>query len=375
MRISDIHNTRILKLRERLRTEGLDTLLVSNPENRRYLSGFTAVDPQFTESSGFLFVTDDVLLLATDFRYKEQAETEVADFDIFLYQDELLKSLKQIVKRLKTRRLGFESGYFTYALFEKIRALFEEFESPIELIPTDNMVERLRVIKDSYEIDIIKKSLQITESVFEEVIANLKPGISERELAYDIENLIKTKGAEGVAFPPIVASGPNSSMPHATPTDRKIQAHEPIIIDMGAKFEGYCSDMTRTMFVSKPHEKIQEIYRIVRKAQLYASQNIKSGMTSREADSLARDVISQSGYGDYFGHSLGHGVGLATHEAPSLNPNQDTILTENMIFTVEPGIYLPGIGGVRLENMVLIKENKAIVLNRNDAFYDGNFVA
>lgn len=375
MRISDIRKNRILKLRERLRTEGLDTLLVSNPENRRYLSGFTAVDPQFTESSGFLFVTEDVLLLATDFRYKEQVEKEVANFDIFLYQDGLLKSLKQIVKRLRTGRLGFESGYFTYALFEKFRALFEEFELPVELIPTDNMVEDLRVIKDSYEINIIKKSLYITESVFEEVIANLKPGITERELAHSIENLVKAKGAEGVAFPPIVASGPNSSMPHATPTDKKIQTHEPIIIDMGAKIEGYCSDMTRTIFIDKPHERIQEIYRIVRKAQLHALQNIKSGMTAREADSLARDVISQSGYGDYFGHSLGHGVGLATHEAPRLNPNQDTILTENMVVTVEPGIYLPGIGGVRLENMVLIKENKVLVLNRNETFYNGNFEA
>lgn len=365
-----IYKSRILGLRAKLKSEALDTILVSSPENRRYLSGFTAIDPQPTESSGFLLITQDQALFATDFRYKIQAEKELPQLEVFIYEKGLVESLETIVKRLDVQRVGFESTHLTYALFEKSREVFAESQLPIELVPTQGIVEDMRIIKDPHEVHAIEMSLELTERVFEEIIPTIKPGMTEKQLSLQIEYLIKTRGAEDVAFPPIVASGPNSSMPHATPTDREIQAYEPIIIDMGAKFEGYCSDMTRTIFVGEPEEKIKEIYRIVRKAQLHAIQNIRAGMKTKMADALARDIITQEGYGDYFGHSLGHGVGLATHEAPRINKSSETTLKENMVVTIEPGIYLPEIGGVRLENMVLIKKDGATVLNKNEHFYD-----
>jgi len=365
-----IYKSRISGLRAKLKSEALDTLLVSSPENRRYLSGFTATDPQPGESSGFLFITRDQAILATDFRYKIQAEKELPQFELFIYEKGLVESLESIVKKLNVQRVGFESSHLTYALFEKFREVFVKSQLPIELVPTRGIVEGMRAIKDLHEVNIIERSLQLTESVFEEILLTVKPGMTEKQLALRIEYLIKTKGAEDVAFPPIVASGPNSSMPHAIPTDREIQAHEPIIIDIGAKFEGYCSDMTRTIFIGEPEEKIKEIYSIVRRAQLHAIQNIRAGIEVKMADALARNIIVQKGYGDYFGHSLGHGVGLAIHEAPRLNKNSESILKENMIVTIEPGIYLPGIGGVRLENMVLIKKDRATVLNKNEDFYN-----
>lgn len=366
----DIYKSRILGLREKLKSEILDTLMVSNPENRRYLSGFTATDPQPNESSGFLFITKDQALLATDFRYKIQAEKELPHLEIFIYEKGLVESLETILKRLNVQRVGFESTHLTYALFKKSKEVFAKSQLYVELVPTQGIVEDMRIIKDPHEVDAIERSLELTECVFKEIIPTIKPGMTEKQLALRIESLIKTKGVEDVAFPPIVASGPNSSMPHATPTDREIQAYEPIIIDMGAKFEGYCSDMTRTIFVGEPEDKIKEIYRIVRRVQLHAIQNIRAGMEAKIADSLARDIITQEGYGDYFGHSLGHGVGLAIHEAPRINTNSETTLKENMIFTIEPGIYLPEIGGIRLENMVLIKKERATVLNKNEYFYD-----
>ncbi len=363
-----IHKRRISRLREKLKSESIDTFLVSNPENRRYLCGFTAIDPQIGESSGFLFISQDQTLLTTDFRYKLQAESEAHGFPVFIYQQEPIDSLQEILERLRTRRLGFESNNLTYDLFDRFRTILKE--STIDLIPTKELVEDMRVSKEPIEIEAIERALELTESVFEEAASNLKPGMSEKELACYIDYLIRQRGAEDVAFPPIVAAGPNSSMPHAIPTDRRIHVREPIVIDMGAKLEGYCCDMTRTLFIEKPDEKIQEIYKVVRKAQLDAIDNVKAGMKAKTADALAREVIVQAGYGDYFGHSLGHGVGLAVHEDPRVGKAAETILRENMVVTIEPGIYLPGIGGVRLENMVVIKEDGAVVLNKNESFYD-----
>lgn len=363
-----IHKRRISHLREKLRSESIDAFLVSNPENRRYLSGFTAIDHQIGESSGFLLISQDQSLLATDFRYKLQAESETHGFAVFIYEQGLIDSLREILERLKARKLGFESTNLTYDLFDRFQTSLKE--STIELIPTKGIVEDMRASKEPIEIEAIKRALELTESVFEEAASTLKPDMSEKELASYIDYLIRQRGAEDVAFPSIVAAGPNSSMPHAIPTDRKIHVREPILIDLGAKLEGYCSDMTRTLFIEKPDEKIQEIYKIVRRAQLHTIRNMKAGMRAKTADALAREVITQAGYGDYFGHSLGHGVGLAVHEDPRVGKAAETILRENMVVTVEPGIYLSGIGGVRLENMVVVKEDGAVVLNKNESFYD-----
>jgi len=205
--------------------------------------------------------------------------------------------------------------------------------------------------------------------VLAQVIAELCPGQIEKDIAWKIETLIREQGADGASFPPIVASGPNGALPHAVPTGRRIRKSEPIILDVGAKVDGYCSDMTRTVFLGNPPEDFKEIYKIVRKAQLLALESVKPGMKTDEVDFIARDVIKNAGYGDFFGHSLGHGIGMAPHEKPSVGPLKSEVLREGMVFTIEPGIYIPGKGGIRLEEMVVLQENSAEVLTKNRNFY------
>jgi len=207
-------------------------------------------------------------------------------------------------------------------------------------------------------------------NVLAQVIDELTPGQVEKGIAWKIETLIREQGADGAAFPPIVASGPNSALPHAVPTERRIEKGEPIILDVGAKIDGYCSDMTRTVFLGNPTSDFKEIYKVVREAQVFALESVRPGMKSDEADSIARDVIKNAGFGDFFGHSLGHGIGMAPHERPSIGPLKPEVLKEGMVFTVEPGIYIPGKGGVRLEEMVLLEGDGARILTTNKNFYN-----
>ena len=237
--------------------------------------------------------------------------------------------------------------------------------------PLEGVLEELREVKDEEELDTLKRALSLTEAGLAAVQAQLRVGQTEQEIAWMIECHLRQSGAEALSFPTMVASGPNSSRPHHHPSERPIQAGEPIIIDLGARWRGYCADMTRTFVLGEPDEKFKEVYGVVRTAQKTAEEGIRAGMLSDEADALARQVISAAGYGEYFGHSLGHGVGLAVHERPSLSPLKEraTILKTGMVTTVEPGIYLPGWGGVRLEDMILIHEDGAEVLNADRNFY------
>ena len=227
------------------------------------------------------------------------------------------------------------------------------------------------MIKDAEEIGLISKSLAITEKVIAAVGAQLRPGLAEKEVAWMIELALRDYGAQGPSFPPMVAFGTNSARPHHDPGDRQLRPGEPIIIDMGAMYQGYCSDMTRTFFLGEPDAKFKEIYSIVRRAQIAAEAGIRAGILSDAADGLAREVIDAAGYKDAFGHSLGHGVGLAVHENPSLSPMKDraVVLEPGMIATVEPGIYLSDWGGVRLEDMILVQADGACVLNQDRNFY------
>jgi Xaa-Pro aminopeptidase len=206
--------------------------------------------------------------------------------------------------------------------------------------------------------------------VLNEIISNLKPGITEKEVAWQIEGLAREAGAEGLAFPSIVASGPNSAFPHAVPTDRKLRGKEPVILDVGVRLDGYCSDITRTVFLGKPGPEFRKIYKTVRQAQLTALKEIMPGVASNHPDTVARQTISDAGFGEYFGHALGHGVGLATHERPRLRPLKPVKLKRGMVVTVEPGIYIPGKGGVRLEEMIVIEEDGPRILTKNNHFYD-----
>ena len=360
---------RVQSLRNRFESLGVDTVWIIQPENRRYLAGFTAVDGQLTESSGSLLISLNHALLLTDSRYSTQAEQEAAGFEVMTYTEGVVNALSAVFDRLHTRRLGFEAGYLIWELYNKAQEKASHHSPAVELIPLFGVVEEMREIKEQQELETISKSAQLMGEVLFQVIGDLKPHQRERDVAWTIETLIREHGGNGAAFPPIVASGPNGALPHAVPTEREVAEGEPIILDVGAIVDGYCSDMTRTIFMGEPPAYFREIYRIVREAQLRAIESLRPGMETTAVDSIAREIIRGAGFGDFFGHSLGHGVGLATHEGPAVAPIKPKMLQEGMVFTIEPGVYIPGKGGIRLEQMVTFERGRAKILTGNKNFY------
>ena len=361
---------RVAEVRERLDRAGVDTLWIIQPENRRYLSGFKAGDGQLTESSGSLLITKKDSLLVTDSRYTTEALAEAVDFEVVTLKKPLPEGLPDLLAQLGTRRLGCEEDYLTWGLHQKMAKRLRKLTPPVRLVPLKGLVEELREVKDREEILAMERSSNLMSDILAQVLKELKPGATEKQAAWRIEGLAREGGAESLAFPSIVASGPNSALPHAVPTDRKIRPREPVTFDVGVKIDGYCCDMTRTVFVDGPAPKLKRIYKTVRKAQLAGLAEIHPGVESTVPDSTAREIIRQAGFGDYFGHSLGHGVGLATHEGPRLGPDKAVKLKAGMVVTVEPGIYLPRLGGVRLEEMVVVEKGGVRVLTRDDHFYD-----
>lgn len=363
-----IHD-RLSRFRRVMAREQLDTFLVAVPENRFYLSGFQAEDLQLTESSGALLITDSSQLLLTDFRYKEEAEEQASQFRVHVYSEGLAQLLRDLFQTLRTERLGVEGHFLTWKRFQEVEKALKDACPSASVLAFDGLVEELRIIKEPEEIEWIRRSLELTEQALLSVWEKLAIGRKERDIAWSIESFIRCSGGDSVSFPPIVASGPHASLPHAVPSDREIQAGEPVILDLGSRLNRYCSDITRTWIAGTPGKQLKEIYHIVREAQLAAQDAIRAGEDSVRVDAAARDLIAEAGYGEYFGHGLGHGVGLAVHEKPGLRRTEGTVLQENMVVTVEPGIYLPGAGGVRLENMVRVTSNGCEVLNRQDLFY------
>lgn len=347
--------TRLQKLRTSAAKERFDALLVSQPENRRYLSGFTG-------SSGWLLVSQQKAILATDFRYVEQAKGESPDFETVQTKGELHDWLPGLISDSGWNRLGFEANCISYDSHHKFTEAIETKHVDLELIPTTGLVEELRAIKEPGELDSITRAVALADAALEQAKAIIRPGITEREAAWEIEKLLRQEGSEGIAFEIIVASGPNSALPHATPTERTIQSGEPVLIDMGARFNGYCSDLSRTLFFGQADNTLRRIYDIVLRAQTAAIEGVQAGMDAAQADRLARGTIEQAGYGDAFGHGLGHGVGLAVHESPRLSFNSSDSLLDGMVFTIEPGIYLVGQGGIRIEDMAVLENGKARVL-------------
>ena len=347
--------TRLQKLRTSAAEERFDALLVSQPENRRYLSGFTG-------SSGWLLVSKQKAILATDFRYVEQAKGESPDYEIVQTKGELHDWLPGLISDSGWNRLGFEANYISYDSHHKLRQAIETKHVDLELVPTTGLVEELRAIKEPGELEFITKAVALADAALEQAKAIIRPGITEKEAAWEIEKLLRQEGSEGIAFEIIVASGPNSALPHARPTERTIQSGEPVLIDMGARFNGYCSDLSRTLFFGQADNTLRRIYDIVLRAQTAAIEGVEAGMDAAQADRLARRTIEQAGYGDAFGHGLGHGVGLAVHESPRLGFNSSDSLADGMVFTIEPGIYLVGQGGIRIEDMAVLENGKARVL-------------
>jgi len=348
---------RLDMLRKAATEKGLDAVLLSQPENRRYLSGFTG-------SAGWLLISRRSAILATDFRYVEQAKGQAPDFEIVRTKRELRDWIPDLLSSLGCHRLGFEADFVSYEGHQKLGEAIAGTVNDVELVPITGMVERLRSIKEREELAFIGKAVDLVDTAFEQLRTMIHPGLTEKAIAWELEKILRERGSEEMPFEIIVASGPNSALPHARPTEKTVSSGEPLLIDVGAKINGYCSDFTRTLFLGKAGKPLEKVYDIVLKAQVNAIEGIESGMNAAQADGLARNVIEQAGYGDVFGHGLGHGVGLAVHELPMVGPSSSDTLADGMVFTIEPGIYLPGQGGVRIEDTVVMENGKVRVLTK-----------
>jgi len=349
-------DSRLQKLRQRFAEKEIDAILISQPANRYYLSGFNG-------SSGYLLITPQHTILATDFRYLEQVKTQAPDYELFHITGDIEDWFPKLVAELNLRRLGFEAEHVTFAQYRKLTDILKKVSSRLRLVPVDRLVESLRAVKEPEEIELITKAVEISDSAFDYIEGRIRVGMTEKEVAWEIEKFMREQGSQAIPFDIIVASGHNSALPHAKPSQHPIGLGEPIVIDIGARYEGYSSDLTRTICPGSPDAIFNKIYDIVLGAQLAAMAMVKEGMSGNEVDHLARTVIEQAGYGKAFGHGLGHGIGLAPHELPRLGPDSSDQLADGMVFTIEPGIYLPGWGGVRIEDVVVMERGKIRVIS------------
>jgi Xaa-Pro aminopeptidase len=348
---------RLAMLQRSLTEKGLDAFLSSQPENRRYLSGFTG-------SAGWLLISGQSAVLATDFRYVEQAKAESPGFDVIQTKRELRDWFPDVVSGLGCRKLGFEADFVSYEGHHKLSEALASKNVGVQLVPTTGTVERLRSLKEPEELILITKAVDLVDTAFEQLRTMVQSGMTEKAVAWELEKLLREQGSGEMPFEIIAAAGPNSALPHARPSEKKVASGEPLLIDVGARIDGYCSDFTRTLFAGPADKTLEKVYDIVLEAQLNAVEGIESGMNAAQADGLARSVIEKAGYGEVFGHGLGHGVGLAVHELPAVAPTSSDTLVNGMVFTIEPGIYLPGQGGVRIEDTVVLENDRVRVLTK-----------
>ncbi|MFQ6019990.1 MAG: M24 family metallopeptidase [Dehalococcoidia bacterium] len=363
-------NQRVERLRQRLAELDLDGFLVGSPvedtykaygANRRYLSGFSG-------SLGWLLITKERTFIAVDFRYIEQAQREAPEFSLFRTEGSIEAWFARLLGEagLVGKRVGFEPSGITVAAHQAMKRALESFptaERP-KLLAAPPLLEQLRAVKEPEEIELLQRAVDLGDESFTQAVQRLQPDWTEQQLAWEIERYARERGAEAMSFNTIVAAGPWGAMPHAQPRDEPIGEGRPIVIDMGVRLEGYCSDLTRTVVLGEPDEQFKRVYDVVLTAQLTAEELVHSGMSGEEAHMLAHNVIAEAGYGDNFGHGLGHGVGLLVHEAPRLAKTAKDELKDGMVVTIEPGVYLPGWGGVRIEDMVVIEDGRARVLSR-----------
>lgn len=363
------YSARLARLKRKLGRKKGDAILIGQPENRRYLSGYSAMDHGIAESSGLLLITrKSPPFLLTDFRFREQAEREAVDFEVKLYPKGVIALLRKMLPKLGVKRLFFESDYTLHSTAQRLHRLSTEIS--VEITPTTGLVDKMRMVKSEDEIKRIRKSVRMNEKVFRDVYSALTGRETEIEVALKISTQMRLRGAERESFDTIVATSENSSLPHAVPSGKALVKNSPLLIDMGLVLNGYCSDMTRSFCLGKPSKKYKKIHRIVRRAQLAAMAKVRAGVSAKKVDRAARQVIANAGYGDYFGHALGHGVGMAVHEAPRVSTRSTLKLRAGMIITIEPGIYLPGWGGIRLEDMVVVREDGCENLNQDTTWLD-----
>ncbi|GAB1611643.1 MULTISPECIES: M24 family metallopeptidase [Mammaliicoccus] len=331
-------------LRKVMEQKGLDAIVVLSPYNRRYLSGFTG-------TSGSLLITQDTKQLITDFRYIQQANSQAEDFEIINQNGPMINKINELIQHGNYKNVGVEADLITYNEYQALNT------DEVQLSSIEGVIETIRMIKDDFEIKQIQKAADIVDETYEHILKWVKPGMTENEVNNEMEMFMRSKGATCSSFDTIVASGHRGALPHGVASNKVIEEGDMITLDFGALYEGYVSDITRTFAIGEPKEEMKKIYNIVLESQLAALEQIKPGMTGKEADSIARDIISSYGYGEQFGHSLGHGIGLEVHEGPALSQKSDIVLEENMCVTLEPGIYVEGLGGVRIEDDVLVTKN------------------
>lgn len=349
--------TRLDRLRAALNAHGFDALYVTDPFNRRYLSGFTG-------SAGQLLVTSNDALIASDFRYWEQIEQECPGWRLFRatgpISEWLPRFLAEATVPLGEKKLAFEAASLTYAEYQAVVKTLDALPAAQRprFTPSHMLVEELRATKDADEIALLQAAIDLGDAAFLHAAGNIRPGMTESEVARLIETYIKDHGGAGTSFPPIVAGGARGAMPHARAGKDALVEGEAIVIDMGALYEGYCSDLTRTVFLGTPTPRFKAVYDIVLTAQLTAAELIEPGMTGEQAHQFAQRVIEEAGFGQYFGHGLGHGIGLQVHELPRLAPRSESRLDEGQVFSIEPGIYLSGWGGVRIEDLFIIENGR-----------------
>lgn len=342
------YKKRLKLVRKRMLENELEYFLISNQRNVYYISGLSS-------SNAFILLGQEDAFLITDFRYIEAAENKSGDF--FNIVDFARRSLAQVIEEILPAKaplkIAFEARDMSYYDYQR---LSNQLPSQMELEPVQGWIEDLRKIKDEAEISLIRKAQKITEKALEETMNFIELGRTEREIKQILENFLQTFGAHGLAFSTIVAAGKRGSLPHAIPSDEKIEEGDFILIDVGSKYGGYCSDMTRTFALGHLEDYKRKIYNTVLKAQTEAIKEIRAGAACKSIDKISRDIIKEAGYADYFGHGLGHSLGLEVHEEPAFSPLSKDSIEKNMLMTVEPGIYLPDSLGLRIEDLLLVTD-------------------
>lgn len=337
-------------LRESFSKNGIDGMLITSGYNRRYITNFTG-------TAGVAVVSAEKAVFITDFRYVEQANEQIEEFEIVQHKGLIIEEIAKQVERLGIKNLGFEQQHVTFAEFASYNKSIQ-----VQLVPVSDVVEKLRLIKTDSEIKILKEAAKIADAAFEHILTFIRPGVTELDVSNELEFFMRKQGAVSSSFDIIVASGYRSALPHGVATQKTIEKGELVTLDFGAYYKGYCSDITRTVAVGDVSDQLKTIYNVVLQAQLRGMSGIKAGMTGKEADALTRDYISEKGYGEYFGHSTGHGLGMEVHEGPALSVRSDTLLQPGMVVTVEPGIYIANVGGVRIEDdtVVTLEGNESL---------------
>jgi Xaa-Pro aminopeptidase len=348
---NSFYETRQKNSRKILNSCHLDGILFVSLENIRYLCGFSGSD-------GAFIITQEESFFLTDSRYWTQADEEVKGAQIIHYKKKM-EGIFSLLLNLKLREIGFESAFLPFSAYQ---FLTERLASEARILPLEDELKNLRAVKDAQELTLMRRAIDISSNAFSQITEMLKEGVVEREVALEMESMMKRSGADAIGFDIIIASGKRSALPHGKASGKRIEKGDFVLVDFGSGFQGYYSDQTRTVVCSNPSREQQKIYQIVKEAHDRAIEKVKPGIPLGEVDGAARDHIRNQGYGEYFGHGTGHGIGLAVHEDPAVNSENKGLLQEGMVFTIEPGIYMPDWGGVRIEDMVLVTPHGVEVL-------------